>query len=1364
MVEKLIANRYRAVELLGKGGMGEVHRVVDTRCAREVALKRLFVSDAGKCKIELELFEREYHALSELAHPRIIEVYDYGVDAEGAYYTMELLTGKDLRQVGRLPWEEVCGLLRDLASSLAIIHSRRLIHADLSPHNVRCTADGRAKLLDFGAMMSMGAARHIVGTPPFVAPETVYGAALDGRTDIYGLGALGYWLLTARHAYPARDFAQLIVRWDVPVQAPHDLCADVPVALSNLIMDCLQLDQGARPRTAGVVMERLCTLASLPLEEQDDVAVAYLTTPTLLGRSDELALVRQKFADMKSGRGAVLVVEGPAGSGRSRFSRACAMEATRLGRHVVQVAAGDGAAMSYGAARSVCTQLFALAPEASRRAARAGGAALAYALDPDPAHAGAKASPGRPAHAHVLIALRDFVAAAARGLELVVVVDDADRIDVESVGLLVSMAQRAERRALCMVLTVDSNGLGSTALDLLRNDATVVPLSPLSEQQTEELVRCVFGDVSHIVSLARKLHSIAAGSPRAVLQLATHLVEHGIVRYEAGAFLLPELLHERDLPASLGEALGRRLDALDADALELGCALALTDPRELPTASYPELTAHGHRGKTFRAIDQLVRAELLVREGERYRLGDGIWRTLVEARLPAERKRELHARLARLFEPAGAVNRRALHLMRGGDPEGAIRVLLAQYIKDPNEPRDPLEDYVPGILDLLEEIVHASENLDIPVGLKVELRMKTLGASQFVGEVDRFLRLAPPLLAQLKRDSGLADYEALGALDPSERLPEAFRLTQERYAAAPERERGMPLFDAMREVSRLCVMHSGVTAFSLDGTLLDRLPDLTPLAALSPAIAAISLMIASMRLVSQGRSLKAREGFLTLLERLGQPDGAGLGELYNRSLRLGAVYIVGLIEAALGRASAGGRATELEREPGHRVNAQRVHMTMHLMRGDVQEAAVAQRRTELLMLQDGQHVRYPGSSIRSELQVAAVLEDLTGLKEVTERLTKAAVSYPKWGVYADVGRCHLRRAQGDSPGALKALEPALAAAAPLVHRDWPSVAAAHVQVLVDLGRTAEAVECGREYLATCRNLELLPGAWNVAHALAAALLSSGDVAESARLLDDVIEEATRYDVRGLFLGTFYELRARAALAERNQEDFERFLALCKDEYRPESVAALAIKFQRLVRDAQRSGVVRENTPLQAHIEDGIITAANLVTTAHSRLAECEDAQMRAECVLKILAEQMGVPLAAFLYGVSDGHVDFLGAAPRSAPHETISGLARGFLLEQLELSDVHTMTTAATLPANLDDVTLRFSLAPGSSGQKLIRFGSSFIQPVALTCVADGELRLAGIAMLEVAQALPLPPVRLIEMLGAAMLEGLSPTAIAHRA
>src|SRR5262249_44578274 len=189
-----------------------------------------------------------------------------------------------------------CALLRDIASSLAIIHSRRLLHADLSPRNVRCTADGRAKLLDFGAMMPMGPPRHLTGTPPFVAPETVHGFPLDGRTDIYGLGALAYFLLTGRNAYPARELSDLIERWAVRPRAPHLFEPSIPKALSNLVMECIQLDRSARPRTAGIVMERLCTIASLPLEEHHEVAAAYLTTPTLVGRTEQLAKVRQRYA------------------------------------------------------------------------------------------------------------------------------------------------------------------------------------------------------------------------------------------------------------------------------------------------------------------------------------------------------------------------------------------------------------------------------------------------------------------------------------------------------------------------------------------------------------------------------------------------------------------------------------------------------------------------------------------------------------------------------------------------------------------------------------------------------------------------------------------------------------------------------------------------------------------------------------------------------------------------------------------------------------------------------------------------------------------------------------------------------------
>ena len=199
-----VANRYVVKEELASGGMGIVYRVLDRSTGEDRALKRLN-REAVSQPFLVAAFEREYQVLAGLAHPRIIRVFDYGVDEIGAYYTMELLEGQDMRKAAPLPYREACALLRDVATSLALLHARRLIHRDLSPANVRMTPDGHCKLIDFGALASFGSSRLVVGTPPAIPPEALKGAPLDQRADLYGLGALAYWILTEHHAYPARQ-------------------------------------------------------------------------------------------------------------------------------------------------------------------------------------------------------------------------------------------------------------------------------------------------------------------------------------------------------------------------------------------------------------------------------------------------------------------------------------------------------------------------------------------------------------------------------------------------------------------------------------------------------------------------------------------------------------------------------------------------------------------------------------------------------------------------------------------------------------------------------------------------------------------------------------------------------------------------------------------------------------------------------------------------------------------------------------------------------------------------------------------------------------------------------------------------------
>src|SRR5262249_40842979 len=151
-------------------------------------------------------------------------------DGKLPYYTLELLDGQDLHDLDRVAVPRACELLRDVASALAFLHARRLLHRDLAARNVRCTSDGRAKLMDFGVLATAGIAGEVAGTPPFVAPEAMHGRPLDHRYDLYGLGALAYRILTGRHAYPALALDELEAAWRHRPPPPSQLVADIPPA------------------------------------------------------------------------------------------------------------------------------------------------------------------------------------------------------------------------------------------------------------------------------------------------------------------------------------------------------------------------------------------------------------------------------------------------------------------------------------------------------------------------------------------------------------------------------------------------------------------------------------------------------------------------------------------------------------------------------------------------------------------------------------------------------------------------------------------------------------------------------------------------------------------------------------------------------------------------------------------------------------------------------------------------------------------------------------------------------------------------------------------------------------------------------
>ena len=256
--------QYRLRRQLGAGGMGEVYLAEHQLLKRPCALKliRLGVESGSKA---LERFEREVRLTAALSHPNTVEIYDYGRTEDGTYYyVMEYLRGLSLAELverhGPLPAGRAVHLLRQVCLALREAHGAGLIHRDIKPSNIfasrRGGTDDVAKLFDFGLVLPLSkiGAPHvsgegrIFGTPLFMSPEQATGErAIDGRSDIYSLGAVAYYLLTGRPPFEgANGIGLLIAHAHDPVVPPSRIRSAIPEDLERVVIRCLAKDAADR--------------------------------------------------------------------------------------------------------------------------------------------------------------------------------------------------------------------------------------------------------------------------------------------------------------------------------------------------------------------------------------------------------------------------------------------------------------------------------------------------------------------------------------------------------------------------------------------------------------------------------------------------------------------------------------------------------------------------------------------------------------------------------------------------------------------------------------------------------------------------------------------------------------------------------------------------------------------------------------------------------------------------------------------------------------------------------------------------------------------------------------------------------------
>ena len=277
----VLADRYRILGLLGRGGMGMVYKADDLKLGQVVALKFLPASFSQNIS-RIERFHAEVRLARQISHPNVCRVYDVSEIDGHHFLSMEYVDGEDLAallsRIGRLPKNKALEIAHELCAGLAAAHAKGVIHRDFKPANVMIDGRGHARITDFGLAVETqqtSSGNEIVGTPAYMAPELFDGKPATVQSDLYALGLVLYEMHTGTRPWDAKSFEEWRRRHNEgQPPTPSSRGSDLDAGVERLILRCLETNPAARPRSA------LQALAALPGSNPLATAIAAGETPS----------------------------------------------------------------------------------------------------------------------------------------------------------------------------------------------------------------------------------------------------------------------------------------------------------------------------------------------------------------------------------------------------------------------------------------------------------------------------------------------------------------------------------------------------------------------------------------------------------------------------------------------------------------------------------------------------------------------------------------------------------------------------------------------------------------------------------------------------------------------------------------------------------------------------------------------------------------------------------------------------------------------------------------------------------------------------------------------------------------------------